>query len=310
MTPPRSPLGVAWTSYSVRRFPTALEFLEHCRSNGAAGIQAPVRPAEDAGALRRQCESYGMYLEAAVPVAGDEATERAFRSAKEAGARCGRGACLSGRRYETFKTLDEWKAFVGKSKAGLAATVRIAEKTRLPLALENHKDWTSDQLAGLMKEYSSEYLGVCVDTGNNLSLLEDSYQLAERLAPWALSTHMKDMAFERHPDGFRMAEVPFRTGALDLARIAAIIRAKRPDVPLTIEMITRNPLLIPCLKPVYWATMPDRRGADLAAMLSLVSQHAMELPGVDGLSPAARRDWEEENVRACLHAAREARLGL
>ncbi len=124
MTAPRSPLGVAWTSYALRRFPNTLEFLEHNRANGAAGIQFPLREGEDLKAIRSACERHGMYLEAAGPVAGDAPTEAAIGRAKEAGARCYRAACLGGRRYETFATLEDWKAFVAKACSGLAASVR------------------------------------------------------------------------------------------------------------------------------------------------------------------------------------------
>ena len=52
--------------------------------------------------------------------------------------------------------------------------------------------------------------------------------------------------------------------------------------------------------------MPDRRGAELASAMTLVQKHGRALPRIDRLSPAARLQWEEENVRACLNAAREA----
>jgi hypothetical protein len=51
--------------------------------------------------------------------------------------------------------------------------------------------------------------------------------------------------------------------------------------------------------------MPERPGRDLGAAMSLVAKHARAIPRLDGLAPAARLQWEEENVRACLHAARE-----
>jgi sugar phosphate isomerase/epimerase len=293
---------VAWTSYALRRFPNTLEFLEHNRANGAAGIQFPLREGEDLKAIQSACERHGMYLEAAGPVAGDAQTEAAIGRAKEAGARCYRAACLGGRRYETFATLVDWKAFVAKARSGLAASVRMAERAGVTIALENHKDWTAAELAALIREYSSERLRVCVDTGNNLSLLEDPYEVIETLAPLAVSTHIKDMALDRHADGFLLAETPLRAGILDWQRIAGVLPK---GVPWTLEMMTRNPLVVPCLAPRYWATMHDRPGRDLASAMALVAKYARPIPKLDGLAQAARLQWEEENVRACLHAARE-----
>jgi sugar phosphate isomerase/epimerase len=279
--------------------------IEHAHSIGAAGVQANLgRDMAAAAAIRAACEKYGLYLEAAVDSQGNENTAKTLEAAKAAGARCARCACLSGRRYETFSTLEEWKGWVAKSRENLKRIVKMAESAKVAVALENHKDWTAGELAGLMKEYSSEYLGVCLDLGNNLSLLENAEELVERLAPWAISTHVKDIAVEGHASGFQMSEVPLGEGAFDLSRMLGAIRKARPETPMTLEMITRNPLVIPCLAPKYYATMPELPGADLARTMELVRSKGRKLPRIDPLTPAARVEWEEENVRACLHAAR------
>jgi sugar phosphate isomerase/epimerase len=67
----------------------------------------------------------------------------------------------------------------------------------VPLAIENHKDWTADEMAALMKEKASRWLGVCLDTGNNIALLDDPMATVEALAPYAISTHIKDMGSRR-----------------------------------------------------------------------------------------------------------------
>ncbi len=48
-------------------------------------------------------------------------------------------------------------------------------------------------------------------------LLEDPYEVIETLAPLAVSTHIKDMALDRHADGFLLAETPLRAGDSGLA---------------------------------------------------------------------------------------------
>ena len=50
--------------------------------------------------------------------------------------------------------------------------------------------------------------GGCVDTGNNISLLDDPMELIEGLAPYAISTHIKDMGVEPWKDGFLLSELP------------------------------------------------------------------------------------------------------
>src|SRR5262249_22671682 len=149
--------------------------------------------------------------------------ESTMRAAKAAGALCIRSAALGGRRYEDFSDLPSWQSFVTHSKAAIDRALAIASREGIPLAIENHKDWTAGELAAIMKEKSSEYLGVCLDTGNNISLLDNPTDTIETLAPYALSTHFKDMAVEPYADGFLLSEVPLGEGITDLKRAIAAV---------------------------------------------------------------------------------------
>ncbi len=233
-----------------------------------------------------RAEQLGMYLEiiASLPAEDTSGFERTVRAAKEAGAVCLRAACLGGRRHEMFSSLDEWKNFVADSRAKIGRILPVLEKHRMAMGLENHKEWTTEELVALMKEYSSEYFGVCVDTGNNISLLDDPTELVERLAPYAINTHIKDMAAEEYPEGFLLSEVPLDKGMLDMKRIVDTVSKARPQTKFTLEMITRDPLEVPRLSEKYWATFADRSGSYLARTLALVRAHKPRRP-LPGLKP-------------------------
>ena len=94
--------------------------------------------------------------------------------------------------------------------------------------------------------------------------------LVEKLAPYAASTHVKDMAYEEDPAGFRMSEVPLGDGRLQLTRMLDAIRRARPRTRFVLEMITRDPLLVPCLTEKYWETYTDRSPRHLARTLAMV----------------------------------------
>jgi sugar phosphate isomerase/epimerase len=208
--------------------------------------------------------------------------------------------------------LRDWQAFVAQSKAAIDRALPIVARERMPLAIENHKDWTTEELAAMMKDKSSEYFGVCLDTGNNISLLDNPAETIEALAPHALSTHFKDMAVEPYADGFLLSEVPLGEGILDLKRAVMTIHNARPKTRFTLEMITRNPLEVPCLTDKYWVTFPDRNGKYLADTLRLVRKAAARLqllPRMDHESPPGLVQLEEENIKQCLYYAR-TRLGF
>ncbi len=58
----------------------------------------------------------------------------------------------------------------------------LAEKHRIPLAVENHKDHRDAQRIALFEHISSEFVGACVDTGNSFALLEDPLETVRRFA--------------------------------------------------------------------------------------------------------------------------------
>lgn len=301
---------------TARRPRDTYEFLEHAHELGAAGIQAALSSLEPAYVkkLRARAEQLSMYIEimAALPKQNDGGEfERTVAASKEAGALAVRTAALGGRRYETFASLQAWREFVTDSMARIDRALPVMEKHNLPLALENHKDWTTDEMVSLLKQRSSEHLGVCLDTGNNISLLDDAMSTVEALAPFARSTHIKDMGIRPYEDGFLLSEMPLGEGMLDMRRIVETIRRASPHTRMTLEMITRNPLRVPCLTDRYWATFPHRSGLYLARTLRLAAEQTkrLALPTVDHLPKEALYRLEEDNVKQCLHYARE-RLDL
>jgi sugar phosphate isomerase/epimerase len=302
-------LGIAWTSYmTVAKPKDALEFLTRCHALGAAGIQAPLNG--DLRQLRARAEQLGMYVEGMVPLpTGGEtaAFEKSIQDAKAAGAVCVRAGALSGRRYESFASFADWNKFVTASRKNIEAALPILENYKMPLALENHKDWTADEMVALMKSHASEYLGVCLDFGNNISLLDDPMNVAEMLAPFTIATHVKDMGVEWYNDGFLLSEMVLGQGFLDLPRMISLIRKARPTTRFSLEMITRDPLQVPCLTEKYWLTFPDRNGVFLARTMQLVQKYksAKPLPRISGLTREAQLEAEQANVRASMEYARE-----
>jgi sugar phosphate isomerase/epimerase len=312
----RRRLGVCIYSYGLHwragrdrhpqaRFRDALEFIEYCHRLGASGVQISLgsKEAGYAAQVRAKAESLQMYFEAQTGLPRDEADVGRFDTdlalAREAGATVVRVACLSGRRYETFNSPEAFRDFFQRSWRSLTLAAPVAKKRSIRLAVENHKDWRIPEMLDWLKKLSSEHVGVCVDTGNNLALLEDPLEVADAFAPFAFSSHLKDMGVQEYEDGFLLSEVPLGQGFLDLKSIVATLRKANPAIQFNLEMITRDPLKIPCLGEKYWATMQDTPASRLAATLSMVRRvkSKTELPRTSGLDVAAQLALEDENVR-------------
>jgi sugar phosphate isomerase/epimerase len=289
-------------------FDDPLVFLDHVHSIGGIGIQAEIgaRRQDKCKQLRSMTEAYGMYVEGSLRLPRDPADVERFTaevaSAKQAGATVLRTVMMSGRRYETFTSDAAFRKAADAAYRSLALAEPIVARERMRLAVENHKDWRAAELVAILKRLGSEHAGACVDTGNSIALLEDTMEVVEALAPWAFTSHLKDMGVQECDQGFLLSEVPLGQGILDIPKIVAILRKARPDIRLNLEMITRDPLKVPCLAERYWATFGDLPGRDLARTLAMVRAHPPRrpLPRVAGRSAEANIKAEDENIRECL----------
>ena len=293
-------------------FRDALDLIEHCARINAGGVQVGVNnwSLDFAKKVRDRREKLELYLEGSITLPKKPEDVSSFETevinAKEAGAKVLRTVCLNGRRYETFHSLEAFEEFKKNSIASLQLAEPIVRKHQMKLAIENHKDWRADELAGIVKQLSSEWIGVTVDFGNSIALIEDPMEVVKTLAPYVFSTHVKDMAVDEYEDGFLLSEVPLGEGIVDLSSLVGMCQKQNPDVNFSLEMITRDPLEIPCLTESYWATFDNIPATELARTMQMVKKNVSQsLPRVSQLSAEGRLEAEEKNVLACLQYSSE-----
>ena len=288
------------------------QFLEHCLALGAGGMQVPLGILDEsvASKLRERAAETGLFIEAIIGAPFEsqqlETFEAQVKTAKAVGALAVRSTIIPGRRYEFFDSLEKFKEFDRRGRQAAERAAPIAEKHRIPIAIENHKDHRNEERIALFEHISSEFVGACVDTGNSFALLEDPLETVKALAPWAHSIHLKDQAVQLTDDGFLLGDIPLGEGFLDLKQMVRVLRAIRPNVRFSLELITRDPLHVPCLTEKYWATFPDVPGWNLARTLSQVrAGAARNLQAVSQLSPDHQLSQEDSNVRRSLDYARD-----
>ncbi len=316
--------GVADASYMMRRyrniesklyppFANAMEIIDHCASLGFGGVQTGVRgwDAKFAKKVRKRKEELDIFLEAQIRLPKSDADIERFetevKNAKETGIEIFRTACLSGRRYETFDSMEGFLKFKEASILEMQRAEPIMRKHRVKLAVENHKDWRADEFVKILNGLGSEWIGVTLDTGNNISLLEDPMHVVEVLAPYSISVHLKDMAVEEYDDGFLMSEVNLGEGYLDIEGMIKTIKKHNPDIRFNLEMITRDPLKIPCLTEKYWATFDQISARDLGRYLHGIKSIKTKepLPTVSDKATDEQLRLEVENNRTSLQYAKQ-----
>jgi 3-oxoisoapionate decarboxylase len=315
-----APTGFAARMRANREATPPVDWIDYCHSLGLCGAEtsAPPTDPEAINKYRDKIASYDMHVIFNVRLPNTAADVPAFeagvKAAREIGA-YGLHAALTPRRYEALDSVEGFRKSFQKNQQSVALAEPVLRKYKIRLAIENHKGWRSAEQAAWLKRAGSEYVGVHLDFGNNISLCEDPMQTLDTLLPYVVSGHIKDMAVQSYEDGFLLSEVPLGEGLLDLKTMVKKLRQKDPNMALDLEMITRDPLKIPVFTDKYWATFDDMEsplpGRDLARTLLLVKKNPPKkpLPVVTGLTPAQRLKLEDDNNLASIQYARQ-NLGL
>jgi sugar phosphate isomerase/epimerase len=200
----------------------------------------------------------------------------------------------------------------------LRAVAPRAEAAGVTIAVENHGgvDLLAPELRDVIEAVGSSHVGVCLDTGNPVYAAEDAVYATEVLAPYTVSTHLRDTLAWPVPSGAMVQWAPAGRGNVDLKRILAILAEKATDVPIDLEVITGvGPKEIPYLDhdSGFWTMYPDMRAQAFTRFLEYANRgkpgpvdQLVLGPGVwqppDDLLEAFRRQQREhfeESVTYC-----------
>jgi sugar phosphate isomerase/epimerase len=158
----------------------------------------------------------------------------------------------------------------------LRAVSSLARDQEIKLAVENHGgvDFLARELKAFVEEAGTDFVGVCLDTGNPTPAGEDPALAAEVLAPYVVSTHIRDSRVWAVPEGAMVQWVPLGQGCVDFRRILEVLSGCAPTLPFNLEIITgvpTHPRLVPYLDPEsdFWKKYPSMLGRDLVRFIRL-----------------------------------------
>ena len=116
---------------------------------------------------------------------------------------------------------------------------KIAEDSGVKVAVENHIDFTSDEMLEMIQAVEYPNFVVNFDTGNFLRLLDDPIKGMEKLAPYVFSTHIKDLVMHptaRPDDWYYFCGVPVGMGLVDNMKLAEILSKHNYQGFLAVEI--------------------------------------------------------------------------
>jgi 3-oxoisoapionate decarboxylase len=149
----------------------------------------------------------------------------------------------------------------GGIEARIADTLRVLRNVRsrvmdagLKLAIENHAgDMQGRELKMLVEEAGPDFVGVCIDAGNPVWAIEDPHVTLDHLAPYVVTSHVRDSRVWRVPQGTAVAWTRMGDGNVDIARYIRTYVARCPGRALSLEIIViPEPRIHAHREPGFW----------------------------------------------------------
>jgi sugar phosphate isomerase/epimerase len=175
--------------------------------------------------------------------------------------------------------------FVDRDGGGIeqriAETVAVLKQVRprvadagVKIAVENHAgDLQARELKMLVEEAGTDLVGVCLDSGNALWALEDPRLALDTLAPYVLTSHIRDGAVWQTPGGAAVAWTRMGDGNIGISDVLDAFVRQCPGSPVSLEVIVPDePRLFDYRAREFWTAYPEMRAADFAAFMVLVEQ--------------------------------------
>jgi sugar phosphate isomerase/epimerase len=129
---------------------------------------------------------------------------------------------------------------------------RAADKN-IKIAIENHAgDMQARELNTLIEGAGRDFVGVCLDAGNPLWTIEDPHLTLEVLHPYVLTSHVRDSAVWKVPQGAAVTWVQMGRGNVDIDSYLRKYVELCPGKVVSLESIVAGPRIFPYREPAFW----------------------------------------------------------
>ena len=137
------------------------------------------------------------------------------------------------------------------------------------IALENHSgDMQARELKMLVDTAGTDFVGVCIDSGNASWAMEDPHLTLETLAPYVLTSHMRDSAVWNTPAGAVAQWTRMGEGNVDIARYIRTYTERCPGRAVSLELIMHRQRTFDYHDDEFWATYPATPAREFARFLT------------------------------------------
>jgi 3-oxoisoapionate decarboxylase len=202
----------------------------------------------------------------------------------------------------------------GGIQTHIKSTIEVCKKVRkhaldagVKIAIENHAgDMHSRELADLIERAGPDYVGATLDSGNATWIMEDPVDTLENLAPFAVSSGIRDSMIWKIEQGAAVQWTAMGEGCVDMKAFAQKWKTLCPKVPVQLEIISGFSKQFPYLENDFWKPYSAIRADDFSRFLSLAQKgkpmESFKSPkGVDRkkAQQAYQMDELERSIKYC-----------
>jgi sugar phosphate isomerase/epimerase len=280
----KTPLGL--DTYSLRAQGwTAFQQLDFCAANGVqvAHFSEPrligslERPHLEQ--VRAYADARGISLEIGMlsicPTSGifdpsqgtaDEQLARVIDAAAIVGSRLVR--CVVGNAFDR-RTPGGIARHIEQALEVLRRTRSRAMDAGVKIAVENHSgDMQARELKMLVEAAGPDFVGVCIDSGNASWAIEDPHLTLDTLAPYVLTSHMRDSAVWNSAEGAVAQWTRMGEGNVDMSRYIRTYIEKCPGRAVSLELIMHRQRTFDYRDPEFWTAYRETPAWEFARFLS------------------------------------------
>ncbi len=284
-TPTTPKIGIDLFSVRSSGF-DAFQFLDHAAQQGAKLVHfSEIRflgslEDEHVKKVKAHADKLGIELEVGMrsicptskafdPKQGtaEEQLERVMRAAKLAGSKIVRAFLGT---MEDRKGPIPIEGHIENTVKVLKASKSKAQDMGLKIAIENHAgDMQGRELRQLIEAAGPDFVGAVLDSGNPVWALEDPHQTLEAVAPYVLTSHVRDSAVWRYPEGAMVAWTRMGEGNVNIENYLKRYIELCPGRPISLEIIVTNGRKFAYYDPKFWdayRTVPAWNFARFAAI--------------------------------------------
>jgi 3-oxoisoapionate decarboxylase len=199
--------------------------------------------------------------------------------------------------------IEKHMASMAKVLKGMRSQIR---ESGVKIALENHGgDFQARELKALVEDVGPDILGVCLDSGNPLWMIEDLHLTLELLGPYTVNSHIRDTAVWRVPEGVAVQWVNMGQGNVGIDDWVRKLVRMHPTLPVTIEnIVSPQPRIIRVFDQATFKAYPKMPAADLGRYMAL-AENGKPVPAPPAVEPKARGQRQLEDMEVCVRYLRK-----